>query len=1519
MIASKVVSRFLSPEEDQDEDLKFVVEALIEHGNHNKRLPSRAISLIKHFLDNGLHSQLFVKATSKVYRGDHTTPDRFHKDTGHDPISGNVNLSLVPGSSWSTDYEQAQYHSYGDSSFPVEVIYEASPRGHWLDMQPLYGLSQLRGLRLEREVICLESSIPCKADVHVMDSAQKVAGRFRDQIESFKSVLKTARAIPLDKSSIMHFTEFLEKKLAELASKHAGPFGRMKLGQWPYEIRTVDGTEITTYVRFETVPTKEPNYVLDGGVGFLRGTPIVVVQINGSLDADAIQKGSETHIVKIQLYNLLLHEFTHVADKYTRGVGQGGRGLTEEQLRNNPAAYYNNPSEMHAYMQEVVDQVSNRFVHYEKLRSRFGQKALGMLLNMSDTWIRVSPYWTERNRQKVLKAVYQALADWEREKTSSVINRYKYALAFENMQTSKSVTFTAYRWDETIERAEALIELFHKGRISEHPGLFVVDTPSEWAQGGRALLKMKVRLNNPFVMNNDSKSLEQKMQGPKGKFVPLLKRNGYDAVVSTVQNKVIGTRQALLFKPNEQILSMELASKQASVKTADVLTKSWLMGVRRGWLKVWDRHPRDWADIHESFDTLKRFLENLKEQLFFARRGPYTGVLTMTEGQQAEALIKQLLEAVGDERRKAEHWDSTANGRNILPGFRQEEGLHMLSLYKKDFFEAAGGKEMLKIFDKLMKLLREDAQRVVEHNTNNPEDPFQDKSVFKQFDLYGMKVVIDDRTVTPTEIKRYINFLDEAYARMKAKGFAKAWYGTVFIQCESCGGVNQNGPDLGVGGNYHIDKDTVQVFIRPGQFIVELMAHELGHRYWFKQMSSGQRERFKSLIKVRKGPKPTWREKKVYPEEGKWAVDKAVAPLREALKDFAQGHTKWWKDTYTKFETLIPNLAWDMNNAVLDAMHKPGANATINPEVKGLFEDALNARGDLLRACQNMQDGILDPLHKEPEPAKRPKNLDKYWWEVFDKVRDHWIKAIEQKIDEVVATAYIYIDASVQAFNKAEADRVEQATKNWETELDGDTRPVTPVSDYGQSNIDEAWAEVFAHYVMDKDMTRDQIESFKSVLKMASAGDSASVVKRYKAAMAEVTPESVDKWRRDLKLMTKIYKSIDLDSEVTPKETAIWEQAQKLFVTFKNNWEHWVYKIVLPKVEKGQEGFYHRDIAKQAWDARYTIDVGQLFPSVWDGDGKSRKPAPWELKGKRDQNIKRYQTAFNKALKTIDEYLDTKGNKIVRDTDEVYDIAGMTVVVQGYGRELYEGGGEADLDRFLRNLKAMAQPMLHAGFKRAIDGVRIIVNFDPAAGETLTNAQYSPSQDRMMIYPLGMAGMHESLAQMTGTFTHEMGHRYWFKQMGSQGRAAWNEGLKNPELLSDYAADGDPVEGFAEAFRLYCTKGPQALNEETLDLFKRAVGSGGVRLASIVVARFKTAERSKKVKLGFRIVDIRTGEAYTKIVPRKDDKLREQAKKLHEEGKNVGIQTVEVHVPESWKKGDPLEQWAPKDVLEGLQ
>lgn len=55
-----------------------------------------------------------------------------------------------------------------------------------------------------------------------------------------------------------------------------------------------------------------------------------------------------------------------------------------------------------------------------------------------------------------------------------------------------------------------------------------------------------------------------------------------------------------------------------------------------------------------------------------------------------------------------------------------------------------------------------------------------------------------------------------------------------------------------------------------------------------------------------------------------------------------------------------------------------------------------------------------------------------------------------------------------------------------EKDEEGYAKPVLPVSQYGGTNIHEAFAEVFMHYTMGKHLDRDQIESLGQLLKMAA-------------------------------------------------------------------------------------------------------------------------------------------------------------------------------------------------------------------------------------------------------------------------------------------------------------------------------------------------------------------------------------------------------------------------------------------------
>jgi hypothetical protein len=220
-----------------------------------------------------------------------------------------------------------------------------------------------------------------------------------------------ARTIPIDKHAVRELAKELEQETLQAVSHHDGSLGKRVMSQRPYTLRTVDGSTREVQVRLEAVPSRDTKFIVGGGLGTLRGRPIVIIFVNGSLEGEALANGAKTHLVQLQIYPTLLHELTHAADKFTKGVGEH---LTEQELRDNPALYYNDPSELRAYMQEVVDEASDRFKHYEKLKRNFGSRGFGMLLNMSKVWQEVSPHWTPRNQQKVMKTVYQALEDWQR-------------------------------------------------------------------------------------------------------------------------------------------------------------------------------------------------------------------------------------------------------------------------------------------------------------------------------------------------------------------------------------------------------------------------------------------------------------------------------------------------------------------------------------------------------------------------------------------------------------------------------------------------------------------------------------------------------------------------------------------------------------------------------------------------------------------------------------------------------------------------------------------------------------------------------------------------------------------------------------------------------------------------------------------------------------------------------------------------------------------------------------------------
>lgn len=347
----------------------------------------------------------------------------------------------------------------------------------------------------------------------------------------------------------------------------------------------------------------------------------------------------------------------------------------------------------------------------------------------------------------------------------------------------------------------------------------------------------------------------------------------------------------------------------------------------------------------------------------------------------------------------------------------------------------------------------------------------------REFDLHGMKVMVQDSSLGPGDTEKYVKYLKETYHALKAKDLSSVWYGSVFIECEGCGGVNTN-TGGGVGGHLKVQKDTISIFERPGPYIVKLMAHELGHRYWFRQMKEGQRERFRDLIKVRPSP----RRPEIQAEnliEGAFIQnirDDLEAGRKEVetlLVSMTKSRLRSFRKILDAFENPAADLSMKFNGQLTKAVQTM-ANPNMSSGTKGLMRDALEAIDDARQTLSYLSESILTEVNAMPDGMQVEDAFKAA-------IRNHHEK-VRTTADTAIAAVTIFVDMAAIEHNEAQNEKGSKARKEWDAKYEQDARPVTPVSDYGKSNVEEAFAEVFSHYVTETDMSRDQLESFRSVL-----------------------------------------------------------------------------------------------------------------------------------------------------------------------------------------------------------------------------------------------------------------------------------------------------------------------------------------------------------------------------------------------------------------------------------------------------
>lgn len=367
---------------------------------------------------------------------------------------------------------------------------------------------------------------------------------------------------------------------------------------------------------------------------------------------------------------------------------------------------------------------------------------------------------------------------------------------------------------------------------------------------------------------------------------------------------------------------------------------------------------------------------------------------------------------------------------------------------------------------------------------------------YSQFDLHGMKVVIDDSTITPEQTDKYVKYFDIAYQALKRKKLGHAWYGTVYIECERCDGRP------GVDGHYNIGKDHVKLFARPSSWVTQVMVHELGHRYWFKSLSSTQREKYKDLVKVHTRPKPKLDghspdllDVEATISNVRKKVEESTKEVRGAMAAFAKSR-QGYMGAIDRFEAPLSEAAMHFNSDIFTAVQTKGT-PSVSPRAKAAWDNFMEVVGVAFKHLFNVR-AVESRLNAYPDGPND-------WNEIFKKERARWIEEGTQRLDHAEAVAILYATECVIGYNDKQRSLAQDAMAEWQSEQDAIVnKPVKPVSNYGATNIDEAFAEAFLHYVLEGDMDADQEASFKAVLldKDRTAGRVAALWIRARPALA---------------------------------------------------------------------------------------------------------------------------------------------------------------------------------------------------------------------------------------------------------------------------------------------------------------------------------------------------------------------------------------------------------------------------------
>lgn len=242
-----------------------------------------------------------------------------------------------------------------------------------------------------------------------------------------------ARPIPVDKSALAALAKQLVRELPKHLKFRPDDMGkplhyqRGFSAKWGFSLGVYETTDVAggyvgvpVEVKWAAMPEWSPTrqWIAGGGVntrlfntGGRKSKLSMYLNVNASRSPKDILDRLDR--VEKEAFSVLIHEVTHLRDIL--------KGLTDYHDTDDGATYYNDPTEVRAFMQQVADEVIEYAERQAKsvrvgpwgltLDGRLLEQALGNSLS----WDRIKRFLTPSNEKLVLRGVERALRDeWPR-------------------------------------------------------------------------------------------------------------------------------------------------------------------------------------------------------------------------------------------------------------------------------------------------------------------------------------------------------------------------------------------------------------------------------------------------------------------------------------------------------------------------------------------------------------------------------------------------------------------------------------------------------------------------------------------------------------------------------------------------------------------------------------------------------------------------------------------------------------------------------------------------------------------------------------------------------------------------------------------------------------------------------------------------------------------------------------------------------------------------------------------------